>query len=76
MGFTAGLIAMPVGLILAVILIYVINLRSFGWTLQLYLTPSIFATAMLVAITAALLAAIYPVIRLSRMEIAAALREE
>jgi len=76
MGFTAGLMAMPVGLVLAVILIYVINLRSFGWTLQLYLTPSIFVTAMFVAISAALLAAIYPVIRLSRMEIAAALREE
>jgi len=76
MGLTAGLLALPVGLLLAIILIYVINLRSFGWTLQLYLTPSIFAMALLVAIVAALLAAIYPVWRLNRLEIAMALREE
>lgn len=76
MGLTAGLLALPVGLMLAVVLIYVINLRSFGWTLQLYFTPSIFLTALLVAIVAALLAAIYPVLRLNTMQIAAALREE
>ena len=34
MGAIAGLIAMPTGLVLATILIYIINLRSFGWTLQ------------------------------------------
>lgn len=76
MGLIAGLMALPVGLLLAIILIYVINLRSFGWTLQLYFTPSVFLTAMLVAIVAALLAAIYPVLRLSQLEIAAALRDE
>jgi putative ABC transport system permease protein len=76
MGFTAGLLAMPLGLVLALILIYVINLRSFGWSLQLYLNPTIFITALGVALIAALLAGIYPVIRLSRLKIAIALREE
>jgi putative ABC transport system permease protein len=76
MGFTAGLLAMPLGLILALILIYVINLRSFGWSLQLHLNPTIFLTALGVALAAALLAGIYPVIRLGRLQIAAALREE
>ncbi len=76
MGLTAGLLSIPVGMLLAIILIYVINLRSFGWTLQLYLTPSIFLTALLVAIVAALLAAIYPVWRLNRMQLALAIREE
>jgi putative ABC transport system permease protein len=76
MGLTAGLLAMPLGLILALILIYIINLRSFGWSLQLYLNPTIFITALGVALAAALLAGIYPVIRLNRLEIATALREE
>jgi putative ABC transport system permease protein len=76
MGLTAGLISMPVGLGLAAILIYVINIRSFGWSLQLNLNPGIFLTALVVALAAALLAGIYPVIRLKKMEIAAALREE
>ena len=35
MGAVAGLLAMPTGLTLALILIYIINRRSFGWTLQL-----------------------------------------
>jgi putative ABC transport system permease protein len=76
MGLTAGLISMPVGLALAAILIYVINIRSFGWSLQINLSPEIFITALAVALVAALLAGIYPVLRLKKMEIAAALREE
>ncbi len=76
MGLTAGLMSLPVGLALAFILIFVINLRSFGWSLQLSLNPAIFLLALLVALTAALLAGVYPVLRLAKMEIAAALREE
>ena len=76
MGLTAGLISMPVGLALAAILIYVINIRSFGWSLQLNLNPGIFAMALVVALAAALLAGVYPGLRLNKMEIAAALREE
>ncbi len=76
MGLTAGLISLPTGLALAAILIYVINIRSFGWSLQMSLNPAIFLTALVVALTAALLAGIYPILRLNKMEIAAALREE
>jgi putative ABC transport system permease protein len=76
MGLTAGLMALPTGWLLAFILVHFINLRSFGWTLQMQNDPAIFALAMLVALSAALLAGIYPVIRLSRMEIAAAIRQE
>jgi putative ABC transport system permease protein len=75
-GGTAGLLAMPVGWILAWILVYVINRRSFGWTLQMDLEPSYFLQAFLVAIAAALLAGIYPALRMGRMGIATAIREE
>ncbi len=76
MGTVAGLLAMPVGYVLAWILVYVINVRSFGWTLEMDLRPEYFLNAMLVAVVAALLAGIYPSIRLGNLEIASALREE
>jgi putative ABC transport system permease protein len=76
MGATAGLLSMPTGFILALVLIYVINLRSFGWTIQMEMDVSIFAQAMIVSVMAALLAAVYPLMRLRRVEIAVGLRRE
>jgi putative ABC transport system permease protein len=76
MGAVAGLLALPVGYALAWILVYVINVRSFGWTLTMDLQPEYFVQALLVAVGAALLAGIYPSIRVSNMEIASAIREE
>ena len=35
MGLVAGVLALPVGTVLALVLIFVINRRSFGWTLVL-----------------------------------------
>ena len=76
MGMTAGIIAMPTGFVLALILIYIINLRSFGWTLQMHLQPIYFFQALIVALVAALLAGVYPAWRVGRMQPAEALREE
>lgn len=76
MGGTAGLLSMPAGFILALVLIYIINLRSFGWTIQLSLEWTTFAQAMLIAVGSALLAAIYPMLRLGKMQIASAVRQE
>jgi putative ABC transport system permease protein len=76
MGGTAGLLAMPTGFLLALILVYIINLRSFGWTIRLDLQWETFAQAMGVAVISALLAAIYPMLRLGKLEIARAVREE
>lgn len=76
MGAAAGILAIPVGLILAAILIYVINLRSFGWTIFFTSVPEVYAQALFISIGAALLAAIYPMARLSRLQVVEALREE
>ena len=76
MGATAGLLSLPTGFVLALVLVYVINLRSFGWTIQMQLDPFVFAQAMVISLAAAILAAIYPMRRLLRMPIAAALRQE
>ena len=76
MGSLAGFFAMPLGYVLAWILIYVINVRSFGWTLQMQIQPSYFWQAWIVAVVAALLAGIYPAWRLGDMVVASAIREE
>ncbi|HEX6290456.1 MAG TPA: FtsX-like permease family protein [Herpetosiphonaceae bacterium] len=76
MGFTAGLLSLPVGMLVALVLVYVINRRSFGWTLQITLTPGVFVQALVLALVAALLAGIYPAYRMSRTPPALALREE
>jgi putative ABC transport system permease protein len=76
MGLAAGLLALPTGLTLALILIYVINRRSFGWTLQFHAQPGIFLQALALAVIAALLAGLYPALRMGRMLAAQALRGE
>ncbi len=75
-GLTAGLLAIPVGTALALVLVYAINKRSFGWTLLFRLDGGLFAQALVVAIVAALLAGLYPAWKMSRTAPALALREE
>jgi putative ABC transport system permease protein len=76
MGTTAGLLALPLGLALALVLIFVINVRSFGWTMQFSLSPVEFIGAFFVAVVAALLAGIYPSYRLTQLSPSQALRSE
>ncbi len=76
MGAVAGLLAMPTGLALSYILIYIINRRSFGWTLQMRVGPAPFAMALVIAVIAALLAGVYPARKLGRLMAAEALRYE
>jgi len=76
MGFLAGLFAIPLGLLLSAVLIFVINIQSFGWSMDL--TPDITALlfAVLFSISAAFLAGIYPAYKMSRVEPAVSLRND
>lgn len=76
MGMTSGVLAVPTGLALAAVLAYVINVRSFGWRIELVLAPRILAQAVVIGIVAALLAGLYPVWRLRGLPIADLLRTE
>jgi putative ABC transport system permease protein len=76
MGLAAGLLAMPAGYALAVILVYVINRRSFGWTLQMSVQPEAFLQALAIAVAAALLAGVYPALKMSRTPAAEVIRYE
>jgi putative ABC transport system permease protein len=75
-GLAAAVLALPVGVMLAAVLVFVINRRSFGWTMDLVVTPEALVGALALAVGAAVLAAIYPAIRLRRSPLAAALRDE
>lgn len=76
MGLIAGLLAAPTGFVLAIILIRVINLRSFGWTILLSVNPFAFIFAVSIAVGAALLAGGVPAMRMNRLSAAEAIRYE
>jgi putative ABC transport system permease protein len=75
-GTSAGLLAMPLGLLLAALLIYVINVRSFGWTMAFELQPLTLVPGAALAVFAALLAGIWPALRSYSEPVAAALRDD
>ncbi len=76
MGFCSGLLAWPLGIGMGLALILVINRRSFGWTLQVSVDPSILLHGLALAMLAALLAGLYPAFKMARTSPALALREE
>ncbi len=75
-GLVAGLLSLPLGIVQALVLILVINRRSFGWSMQFSIDPWILLQALGLALFAALLAGIYPAWRMARTSPALALREE
>ena len=76
LGLAAGLLAMPLGASLSALLVYVINRRSFGWSMDLVLAPRAFAIAGGLAVAAALLAGLLPAWRIGRVAPVEALRAE
>jgi putative ABC transport system permease protein len=76
MGAVAGLLALPVGIGLALALVRVINRRAFGWTIETTVPVDVLGEAAGLAVLAALAAGIYPAWRMARTPPASALREE
>ena len=76
MGVAAGLMSVPLGLVEAAVLIFVVNRRAFGWTMEMGVYPSALWQAALIAVGAALLAGVYPALRMSRSSPARVLQGE
>lgn len=76
MGLIAGVLSLPLGLVMALVLTVVINRRAFGWTLDLAVDPAILVQAVALAVAAALIAGLYPALRMARTPPAMALRGE
>ncbi len=68
--------AVPLGAAIAVLLIEVINVRSFGWSMPFTPSAASVVQPCLLALGAALLATVYPAERAVRCEPATALRNE
>ena len=68
-GLLAGLLSLPLGWLLSVVLIEIINQRSFGWTMQTHVFVFVPLQAVALALVAALLASLYPVRRMGRASV-------
>jgi putative ABC transport system permease protein len=76
MGFNAALLALPLGWLMSLVLIVVINQRSFGWSMDIIVPGGVLLEALALALAAAILAGLYPAWRMARAAPADALREE
>jgi len=76
LGFFAGLVAMPVGVALSMLLVHVINRRAFGWSMDFIVVAAPLGEALVMATLAALVAGCVPVWRALSEAPALALRGE
>ncbi len=64
------------GVLLSLILIYVINVQSFGWTIQFHWPVALLLTALGVVYLASVLAGLYPARVAARLNPIEAVHEE
>jgi putative ABC transport system permease protein len=72
----AGVLSWGTGLLMSVVLVYVLNPRAFGWTLQFHPGHGAYGPLLLMAVVAALLGSLYPITRATGLAVAATIREE
>ncbi len=75
-GFLGGLGGVVVGVLLALLLIFVINRQAFGWLIELHMPYDFLGEAIALVIVAALIAGIYPAGVAARIRTAEAVRAE
>ena len=69
-----ALLALPLGLALAWVLLAMVNVQAFGWRLPMYLFPLDYARLGLLTLLAAALAALWPALRMARTPVSQLLR--
>jgi putative ABC transport system permease protein len=72
--FITALLALPLGLLVAWCLIAIVNVRAFGWRLPFHVFPLHLIELLGVAMLAALLAMLAPLVKLLRMPPAALIK--
>jgi putative ABC transport system permease protein len=60
LGGVSQAVGLVIGLLLSQLLIYVINVQSFGWTIQFHLPVGFLAQSSLLLMLATVLAGLYP----------------
>jgi len=66
LAFVTTVLAIPLGLLLAWVLLSYVNVEAFGWKLPMYVFPGHYALLTVFALLAAALAALWPALRLAR----------
>ncbi|MGE3176545.1 MAG: FtsX-like permease family protein [Vicinamibacterales bacterium] len=69
-GAISQLVGLVVGFVLSLLLVYVINVQSFGWTIQFHLPIGFLVQSSLIMIAATGLAGLYPAYRAVRLTMA------
>jgi putative ABC transport system permease protein len=76
LGFLAAILGVALGLALSLLLIYVVNRQSFGWTIQFHLPGGLLAGAVLLVWIVTVLAGLYPARVAARMNPIEVIQEE
>jgi len=76
MGAVSAILSIPLGVALAGVLIFVINKRSFGWSMQFSPSWEQAAVALVLGVAAGVAAAVYPAWRMNRQLLISNLRYE
>ena len=74
LGLAGCLLGLALGLVLSLLLVYVINLQSFGWTIQFDFPFVLVAAGLTLILLVTVVAGIYPALLVSRMDALRALR--
>jgi len=64
------------GLVMSAILVFIVNRQAFGWTLLFRPESGSYLPLLGLAVGAALLGSLYPIVRASRLSVVATIREE
>ena len=75
-GLLGGVFGVIVGVVLALLLIYVINRQAFGWLIELHMPWDFLAEAVVLVVVAALAAGVYPARVAARIRTSEAVRAE
>jgi putative ABC transport system permease protein len=75
-GLLSGIASLPLGVLMAFVLIRVINRRAFGWQIDMSIAPNILLLSIAFALGAAVLAGLYPAYLAGRSQPAIAMRDE
>jgi len=76
LGVASQVVGLAVGLVLALVLIYVINVQSFGWTIQVHLPGAFLVQSTLALLAATAAAGLYPATRAANIRAIEVVREE
>jgi putative ABC transport system permease protein len=76
LGLLASFLGLALGLVLSLLLIFVVNKQSFGWTIQFHPPDGLLASAVLLVWIVTVLAGLYPARVASRMNPIEVIQEE